>query len=131
MSSDANARRIIAYGLRNPFRLTIRPGTNDVWVADVGGGQWEEIDRIPDLGGPIRNFGWPCYQGGNDSSGNPTSVRDSGFDSLNVNMGESLYSEGPGAATAPYFAYAHSQTVVSGRAARPPARRSRGSRSRP
>ena len=26
-SSDANAHRIIAYGLRNPFRFTIRPGT--------------------------------------------------------------------------------------------------------
>ena len=32
----ANARRIVAYGLRNPFRFTIRPGTNEVWVGDVG-----------------------------------------------------------------------------------------------
>ena len=35
-SSDANARRIIAYGLRNPFRVTFRPGTNELWVGDVG-----------------------------------------------------------------------------------------------
>ena len=35
-SSDANARRIVAYGLRNPFRITIRPGTNEIWVGDVG-----------------------------------------------------------------------------------------------
>ena len=36
-SADANARRIVAYGLRNPYRLTIRPGTSDVWIGDVGG----------------------------------------------------------------------------------------------
>ena len=36
----ANARRIVAYGLRNPFRFTIRPGTNEVWVGDVG---WNDL----------------------------------------------------------------------------------------
>ena len=43
---DANARRIIAYGLRNPFRITVRPGTNEVWVGDVGWNTWEEINRV-------------------------------------------------------------------------------------
>ena len=47
-SSDPNARRIIAYGLRNPFRIAFRPGTNELWVGDVGwnagrGGQ--PVDR--------------------------------------------------------------------------------------
>ena len=42
----ANARRIVAYGLRNPFRITIRPGTNEIWVGDVGWNDWEEINRI-------------------------------------------------------------------------------------
>ena len=46
-----NARRIIAYGLRNPFRFTIRPGTDDVWLGDVGFPTWEEINR---LAGPDR-----------------------------------------------------------------------------
>ena len=46
-NSDPNARRIIAYGLRNPFRITIRPGTNELWVGDVGWNVWEEINRIP------------------------------------------------------------------------------------
>ena len=45
-SPDANARRIIAYGLRNPFRFDVRPGTNEVWVGDVGWNTWEEINRI-------------------------------------------------------------------------------------
>ena len=45
-SPDPNARRIVAYGLRNPFRITIRPGTNEVWAADVG---WRLVggDRPP------------------------------------------------------------------------------------
>src|SRR5439155_16304097 len=37
-SSDPNARRIIAYGFRNPFRWTFRPGTNELWIGDVGAG---------------------------------------------------------------------------------------------
>ena len=31
-SSDVNARRIVAYGLRNPFRMAFRPGTSDLFV---------------------------------------------------------------------------------------------------
>ena len=31
-SADANVRRIIAYGLRNPFRFTFRPGTSELWI---------------------------------------------------------------------------------------------------
>lgn len=64
-SSDANARRIVAYGFRNPFRFTIRPGTNDVWIGNVGNATWETINRVPDptaSGGPL-NFGWPCREG--------------------------------------------------------------------
>ena len=37
---------IVAYGLRNPFRMTARPGTNEMWLGDVGWNDWEEIDRI-------------------------------------------------------------------------------------
>ena len=63
-----NAQRIIAYGLRNPFRFTFRPGTaGDLWVGDVGENNWEEINRIPAVpaagGGTLLNFGWPCYEG--------------------------------------------------------------------
>ena len=41
-----------AYGLRNPFRITTRPGTNEVWIGDVGWSDWEEINRLvsPDRG---------------------------------------------------------------------------------
>ena len=38
-SGDPNARRIIAYGLRNPFRFAIRPGTRELYVGDVATAQ--------------------------------------------------------------------------------------------
>ena len=69
-STDLNARRIVAYGFRNPFRFTIRPGTSEPWVGDVGWTDWEEIDRIVDpLATTVANAGWPCYEGNGQQSG--------------------------------------------------------------
>jgi uncharacterized repeat protein (TIGR01451 family) len=61
-SGDVNEQRIIGYGLRNPFRMIVRPGTNEVWIADVGWSTWEELNKIPDIT-VARNFGWPCFEG--------------------------------------------------------------------
>lgn len=63
--ADAQAARIVAYGLRNPFRFTIRPGTSEIWIGDVGANTWEEINVIPAVGTDARlyNFGWPCFEG--------------------------------------------------------------------
>jgi PKD repeat protein len=102
-SADANARRIIAYGFRNPFRFTPRRGTSELWVGDVGWNDWEEIDRIPNPGDAVvENFGWPCYEGVN---------RQSGYDGANLNVCENLYNSS-GAVTAPHHAYHHSAKVV-------------------
>ena len=69
-NADPNARRIIAYGLRNPFRFSVRPGTDEIWIGDVGWNDWEEINRIADANDSVvENFGWPCYEG------NPRAVR--------------------------------------------------------
>ena len=47
-SSDPNARRIVAYGLRNPFRFAIRPGHERVCASATSAGTtWEEINRFP------------------------------------------------------------------------------------
>ena len=79
--NDANARRIIAYGLRNPFRIAARPGTNEIWVGDVGWDTWEEINRIQNPTAGVLNFGWPCYEGsgtqGQYDVGQPEPLRDS------------------------------------------------------
>jgi uncharacterized repeat protein (TIGR01451 family) len=109
-SSDANERRIIAHGLRNPFRLTIRPGTSEVWLGDVGWNIWEEINRIANPLGSIENFGWPCYEGVGHQSG---------YDSANLNICENLYAQGTGAVVPPYYAYNHSAKVAPGESCPP------------
>ena len=82
-SSDTNKARILAYGLRNPFRFTMRPGTREVWVGDVGQDHWEELDRITDTSsGSARNFGWPCYEG---------TAALGGFQNANLDQCTSLY----------------------------------------
>jgi glucose/arabinose dehydrogenase len=103
-SSDANARRIVGYGLRNPFRITTRPGTSEVWIGDVGWNEWEEIDRlISPTAAPVDNFGWPCYEG---------SGRQGGYDAANLSICEDLYAAGSGAVVAPYFTYHHNDLVL-------------------
>jgi glucose/arabinose dehydrogenase len=62
-SADPNTRRIIAHGLRNPFRMAVHPVSNELWIGDVGWGTWEEINRHSDPDGAVRNFGWPCREG--------------------------------------------------------------------
>ena len=113
-SADPNVRRIVAHGLRNPFRFTIRPGTNEVWVGDVGWNVWEEINRVVNPTGGVANFGWPCYEGGVDSNLVPVSLRQSGYDDANLSICENLYAAGAGAVAAPHFAYNHSSSVVGG-----------------
>jgi glucose/arabinose dehydrogenase/fibronectin type 3 domain-containing protein len=101
-SADPNARRIIAHGLRNPFRFTIKPTTNELWIGDVGWNTWEEINRLTNPTGAVTNFGWPCYEG---------NARQGGYDAANLNICETLYGQA-GAVTGPVYAYSHSEKVV-------------------
>jgi glucose/arabinose dehydrogenase len=96
-SSDANARRIIAYGLRNPFRFTTR-ANGEVWVGDVGYNTWEEMNRITDPTGSVKNFGWPCYEG---------NAIQPGYQAAGLTMCQNLY-DTPGSVISPYYAYYHS-----------------------
>jgi hypothetical protein len=49
---------IWAWGFRNPYRLAF-DAAGDLWAADVGQGQREEIDRVA----PGGNHGWPYLEG--------------------------------------------------------------------
>ncbi|WP_052055483.1 PQQ-dependent sugar dehydrogenase [Myxosarcina sp. GI1] len=60
---DSNRSKVYSYGLRNPFRFTIDPDTNEPYIGDVGWKTWEEINT-----GAGANFGWPYYEGGNEES---------------------------------------------------------------
>jgi glucose/arabinose dehydrogenase len=57
--------RVAAYGLRNPWRFTFDRSTRDLYIGDVGQGEWEEIDylRRGALGKGLVNFGWNRYEG--------------------------------------------------------------------
>jgi glucose/arabinose dehydrogenase len=55
---------IWSYGLRNPWRFSFDACTGDMYIADVGQGEIEEIDFEPaGLGG--RNYGWRLMEGEN------------------------------------------------------------------
>jgi glucose/arabinose dehydrogenase len=60
-----NPRRsspVIAYGLRNPWRFSIDPVTDQIWIGDVGQDAVEEVDRMA-VDGPLVDFGWSCREG--------------------------------------------------------------------
>lgn len=61
---DDNRSKIWAYGLRNPFRFSLQPGTDVPFVGDVGSGFWEEINAVR----PGANLGWPCFEGVNQTN---------------------------------------------------------------
>jgi glucose/arabinose dehydrogenase len=72
---DSNRSKVYQYGLRNPFRFTIDPRNNRLYVGDVGWTKWEEINSSL----PGANFGWPYYEGGNG-----VSLKNAGYQDLLV-----------------------------------------------
>jgi glucose/arabinose dehydrogenase len=103
-TGNANAvqSKIWALGLRNPFRMSLQPGTNQVFLGDVGWSAYEEVNVA------IRgaNLGWPCYEG---------LGRQGGYESKPTC--QTLYAAGPAAVQMPLTSYAHdelSAAVVGG-----------------
>ena len=60
---------IWAYGLRNPWRFTWDRETGDLWIADVGQNQWEEVNFVAGGRGARTNFGWNRLEGTHQFSG--------------------------------------------------------------
>lgn len=57
--AGTNCPEIFAWGLRNPWRWSFDSATGDIWLADVGQNEIEEINRVT-LGG---NYGWRLREG--------------------------------------------------------------------
>jgi glucose/arabinose dehydrogenase len=53
---------IWSYGLRNPWRTSFDRDTGDMWIADVGQNQYEEVNYEP-AGTSGRHYGWRCREG--------------------------------------------------------------------
>jgi glucose/arabinose dehydrogenase len=54
---------IWAYGLRNPWTFSFDRKTGDMFIADVGQNQWEEIDFQPAASKGGENYGWSMMCG--------------------------------------------------------------------
>ncbi|HSM25208.1 MAG TPA: PQQ-dependent sugar dehydrogenase, partial [Anaerolineaceae bacterium] len=69
---DGDGRaEIWAIGLRNPWRYSFDRLTGDLWIADVGQGNWEEINFTPAESEPILNYGWHFREGTHEFRGTP------------------------------------------------------------
>src|SRR4051794_33059193 len=70
---NGGAPEVFAYGLRNPWRFSFDRATGDLWIADVGQGDIEEVDFAPAGQGGGMNFGWNELEGTHpfDGSANP------------------------------------------------------------
>lgn len=64
------APEVWAYGLRNPWRFSFDAATDQLWIADVGQNEIEEIDRVPATQAGL-NFGWPRFEGNQPFDGQP------------------------------------------------------------
>jgi len=96
--AKANRSKVWASGQRNPFRFTLRPGTDVPYLGDVGWNTWEEIN----VGTKGANLGWPCYEG---------NARQGGYEPKAVC--QALYNQGNSAVRMPLLPYDHAGTSAS------------------
>lgn len=68
-SDNPFGNEIWAYGLRNPWRLSFDTSTGDLYIGDVGQGEWEEIDFLAAGSAGGANFGWDFREGAHDYEG--------------------------------------------------------------
>ena len=96
--------RVWALGLRNPFRMTLRPGSGShnpedanpgaLYIGDVGWQVWEDLNVCT---GPGQNFGWPVFEGLTNLPGY--------FNPLAYNTDAPNPLHGVGGCTRPYFEF--------------------------
>ena len=70
-ANGGGAPEIWFYGLRNPWRFTFDSETGDIYIADVGQNQYEEINFLPGGIAGGANFGWRYREGAHAYIGSP------------------------------------------------------------
>jgi glucose/arabinose dehydrogenase len=79
--------QIVGLGLRNPWRFSFDRANGDLYIGDVGQGEWEEIDYRPRSAiGRLANYGWKAFEGRARYTNTPL---------------------GPGQLVAPVYVYSH------------------------
>ena len=70
---EDGAPEVWLYGVRNPWRFSFDTLTGDLWVADVGQNEWEEITILRSTGGfdagRAANLGWDRVEGTHEFEG--------------------------------------------------------------
>jgi glucose/arabinose dehydrogenase len=85
--------QMVGLGLRNPWRFSFDRANGDLYVGDVGQGEWEEIDYRPAAAiGRLANYGWRTYEGRARYSNTPL---------------------GPGQGVAPVYVFSHADNNCS------------------
>jgi glucose/arabinose dehydrogenase len=85
--------QMVALGLRNPWRFSFDRANGDLYIGDVGQGNWEEIDyRAAASIGRLANYGWRTFEGRARFSNTAL---------------------GPGQLVAPVFVYSHADSNCS------------------
>ena len=76
-------------GLRNPWRFSFDRANGDLYIGDVGQGNWEEIDYRPRAEiSTLANYGWRTFEGPTRFSNTPL---------------------GPGRLVAPVYSFSHDE----------------------
>ena len=91
--ATSNRSKVLSVGLRNPYSFTFHPESGIPVIGDVGWATWEMINV-----GAERNFGWPCYEGGDGQNRELRAAATSA-------VCESLYAAGGSDVTPPAYAY--------------------------
>ncbi|MFN8375141.1 MAG: PQQ-dependent sugar dehydrogenase [Anaerolineae bacterium] len=97
LSNTAARAEIWALGLRNPWRFSFDRATGDLYIADVGQNQWEEVNfqAADSIGGA--NYGWNVFE---------AAVRYSGAaDPANLVLPVAAYSHNQGCSVTGGFVY--------------------------
>jgi glucose/arabinose dehydrogenase len=110
--ADDGCDEVLHLGLRNPWRFGFDGQTEELFIGDVGQGDWEEIDHaLPGASG--LNFGWPCLEGTHPFRGDavcpdpvaPIIEYSSGFGTSECSVTGGYVYRGSGTALAGHYAY--------------------------